>query len=100
MLVKERLALLSAIKTSGSATTLKQYLDFQIHSLALIEEILKFKAYWEGIYHDTLRVPTKVSYFYKESNYLLIMTKDVAEIAENDPFLVSKTAKLLSPEPK
>jgi hypothetical protein len=41
-----------------------------------------------------------VNYYYKDSNYLIIMTKDVAEIAENDPFLVSKTVKLLNSEPK
>lgn len=38
--------MLKDIKESGAATILKTYFDFQIHSLLLVEEILKFKAFW------------------------------------------------------
>jgi hypothetical protein len=41
-----------------------------------------------------------VNYHFKDSNYLLTMSKDAAEIADNDPFLVEKTASLLNSQPK
>jgi hypothetical protein len=55
---------------------------------------LKFKAKWEAIYQDNLNCPTKVNFYYEDSNYLQKMSKEVVNIAENDPFLIAKSANI------
>ncbi len=64
-----------------------------MHSLNLIEEILKFKAHWEAIYNDALHHPTRVNFYYQQHNYLTTITDEVRDIAAGDPFLVEKTSK-------
>lgn len=53
---------------------MKTYIDFQMHSLNLIEDILKFKAHWEAIYSDSLHHPTRVNFYYEDKNYLSTIT--------------------------
>ena len=93
-MVEERKSMLKNIKSNGADTILKTYIDLQMHSLALIEEILKFKAKWEAIYQDNLHSPTKVDFYYEDCSYLQKMSKEVEDIAENDPFLICKSANL------
>jgi hypothetical protein len=64
-----------------------------MHSLNLIEEILKFKAHWEAIYTDSLHHPTRVNFYYEDANYLSMITDEVRDIASGDPFLIERTAK-------
>jgi hypothetical protein len=45
-MVKERKNQLAKIKETGENTTLGTYLNFQLSSVTMIEEILRFKAKW------------------------------------------------------
>lgn len=50
-MIKERRGQLKDIRETGEKTTLGTYLGFQLSSVGLIEEILKFKAKWEEQFH-------------------------------------------------
>ena len=43
---------------------LKALLDFQIHTVFLIEQMLKFKTFWEGVYNDSFHLNRKVKFYY------------------------------------
>ena len=73
----DRKKMLKDIKESGATTILKAYLDLQIHSLLLVEEILKYKAFWEALYAENLKHEKKVHFFLEDNNYLLEMKKEV-----------------------
>lgn len=49
-MIKERKQLLKNIAEAGEKATLGAYLEFQLASISLIEEILRFKAKWEEQY--------------------------------------------------
>ena len=71
-MIKDRKGKIKAIKETGDKTTLGVYLKFQIVSVSLIEEILKFKAKWEEQFHN-LDQPRKINYNHEGANYLFSM---------------------------
>jgi hypothetical protein len=94
-LIKERKQLLKGISETDQKTTLGAYLGLQLASVALLEEILKFKAKWEEQYFK-MGINKKIEYSYQGSNYLLAMNQEVQELSpdEPDPFLVARTSRL------
>lgn len=71
------------------------YLNFQLTSVNLIEEVLRFKAKWEEQYHN-LQNPKKVDFKYEGTSYLLSMKEEVVHLCpqDSDPFLVTRTNKI------
>ena len=66
---------------------------FQIVSLGLVEDILKYKDKWSNVYKNHLSIDKNITFDYLDHNYLLEMNKEVEFCKINDvadPFLVSK----------
>lgn len=68
--------------------------EFQVVSLALVEEILKYKAKWEEQYHK-LNQPQTVNFEWEGTNYLITMQAETKDLpGPLDPFLVARTSQL------
>ena len=76
-MIKDRKGKIKGIVETGDKTTLGVYLKFQMVSVTLIEEILKFKAKWEEQFHN-LDQPRKINFSYEGANYLFSMQQEVS----------------------